>query len=82
MCDPTRFSPTGKTDAFGNKYVQRNDGRYYKTDGKSYWETPETKRIREAEEAQRQKKNAGSIHAGSGPTVGQIWDDGSKDWRM
>lgn len=49
------FCTTGAEDIHGNKYVKGDDGRYYKTDGKTVWETAETTRLREQDE-QRGKK--------------------------
>lgn len=81
MKDPISFSPTGKTDAFGNKYVQGNDGRYYKTDGKSYWETSETRRIREAEESSK-TENTESFYAAAAQAAGRYGMLESRDWKM
>ena len=60
---------TGKKDAWGNQYVKGNDGYYYKTDGKTMWDTPETARLRAEEEPKKPEKEPSQDPIQTGPSA-------------
>lgn len=60
------FYETGQTDIWGNKYVRGEDGKYYKTNGKTCWPTSET--ARKYERAEQKEERSQQEPAAGGPS--------------